>query len=96
VRLGCPGDRADHPLLDGQQRRVLVPGPGRVPRMPGVAGEFVAGGQSVRVLLAEHPLTDGQQRRELVPRPGRVPRLPGEAGELVAGFDIARIASFPL
>ena len=42
--------RAEDALHDGQQRSVLVPGGGRIPRLPGVVGELVAGGQGVRVL----------------------------------------------
>ena len=30
------------PLADGQQSDVLVAGPGRIPRLPGPAGELVA------------------------------------------------------
>jgi hypothetical protein len=54
--------RAQHPLADGQQCGELVAGPGRIPRLPGPAGEIVAGGQGVRVLGAEDPLLNGQQR----------------------------------
>jgi len=57
---------AQHPLLDGQQRGVLVADAGRVPGMPGQTGEVGAGGQVFRVLGAQHPLADGQQRGVLV------------------------------
>src|SRR5205807_1944161 len=40
------------PLLEGQQDGVLVAGPGRIPRLPGPAGEAVAVPQGVRVLGA--------------------------------------------
>ena len=43
---------ARHPLADGQQRRVLVAGPGRIPRLPGLLGEVGSDGQRVRVLGA--------------------------------------------
>ena len=69
-----------------QQRGELVPGPGRVPRLPGPVGEVGASAQGARVLGAEDPLDDGQQRGELVPGPGRVPRLPGPAGEVARGW----------
>jgi hypothetical protein len=71
------------PLADGQQGGELIPCPGRIPRLPGPAGELVAGGQGVRVLGALDPLADGQQGGALVAGPGRIPRLPGPAGELV-------------
>ena len=74
--------RAEDPLAQGQQRGVLVPGGGRVPRLPGPPGELVPGVQGVRVLRAEDPLEHGQQRGELVPGGGRVPGLPGPPGEL--------------
>ena len=59
--------------------------PGRIPRLPGPDGEFMAGDQGVGVLGAQHPLDDGQQGRELVAGPGRIPRPPGPAGEVAAG-----------
>ena len=40
---GYPGARAEDPLADGQQRGELVPGGGRIPRLPGPAGEARAG-----------------------------------------------------
>ena len=70
---------------DGQQRGVLVAGPGRIPRLPGPGGEVGAGGQGVGVLGAGDPLADGQQRGVLVAGPGRIPRLPGPGGEVGAG-----------
>ena len=79
------------PLADGQQGGELVAGPGRIPRLPGPAGELVAGGQGVRVLGALDPLADGQQGGTLVAGPGRIPRLPGPAGELVAGGQGIRV-----
>jgi hypothetical protein len=65
VAAGSQGVRvltAQHPLDDGQQRGVLVPGPGRIPRRPGPEGEVAAIGQGGGVLGAGHPLADGQQR----------------------------------
>jgi hypothetical protein len=41
---------AQDPLADGQQRGVLVAGPGRIPRLPRPVGKVVAGGQGLRVL----------------------------------------------
>ena len=86
---GCSGPRTRS--CDWQQRGELVPGPGRVPRLPGPAGEAAPGGQGVRVLRAGYPLADRQQRGELVPGPGRVPRLPGPVGEVVAGHQGLRV-----
>jgi len=51
---------AQDPLLNGQQRGVLVAGRGRIPRLPGPAGQVGAGGQGFGVLGAEDPLADGQ------------------------------------
>jgi hypothetical protein len=62
-----------HPLFHGQQRRVLVAGPGRIPRLPGGIGEVKAGGQGVRILGAGHSLDYRQQRGEQVAGPGRIP-----------------------
>ncbi len=87
--------RAEDPLADGQQRGELVAGPGRVPRLPGPAGEVGAGGQGIRVLRAEDPLAHGQQRGELVPGRGRVPRLPGPAGQAGAGDQGVRVLAGP-
>ena len=72
---------AEDALGYGQQRGELVPGGGRVPRLPGPVGQAGAGGQGVGVLGAEDALGYGQQRGELVPGGGRVPRLPGRVGE---------------
>jgi hypothetical protein len=55
VAVGGQGVRvlgAQHPLVDGQQRGLLVAGPACIPRHPGPAGEAGAGGQGVRVLGA--------------------------------------------
>ena len=82
---------AHDPLADGQQGGELVAGPGRVPRLPGPAGEFVTGGQGLGMLGAHDPLADGQQGGELVAGPGRVPRLPGPAGEFVASGQGGRV-----
>ena len=41
---------AQHPLAHRQQRRVLVAGRGRLPRLPDPVGEVGAGAQRVRVL----------------------------------------------
>src|SRR5262249_54813953 len=73
--------RAKDPLIHGQQRGVLVPGGGPVPRLPGPASEAGAGSEGGRVLRAKDPLIHGQQRGEQVAGGGRVPRLPGPAGE---------------
>ena len=43
VGQGVPVLGAQHPLADGQQRGELVAGPGRIPRLAGLAGEVVAG-----------------------------------------------------
>ena len=43
---------AQDPLADRQQDGTLVAGPGRIARLPGPAGEVVAGGQGARVLGA--------------------------------------------
>ena len=67
---------AQDPLVDGQQDGELVAGLGRVPRLPGPAGELVAGDQGVAVLGAGDPLADGQQGGVLVAGPGRVPASP--------------------
>ena len=83
---GCAGGQgvrvlgAGDPLADRQQRGELVAGRGRVPRLPGQAGEVGAGGQGVRVLGAEDPLADGQQRGELVAGAGRDPPPPRSSG----------------
>jgi hypothetical protein len=45
---GCSGPRTR--LIDRQQRGVVVPGGGRVPRMTGPAGEAGADGEGARVL----------------------------------------------
>jgi hypothetical protein len=50
---------AEYLLLDGQQRGELVASPGRIPRLPGEAGEEAAIGQGVGVLGAEYSLDDG-------------------------------------
>jgi len=47
--------RAEDPLEEGQQRGEQVLGTGRVPRMPGPAGELMPGGQGARMLRAEDP-----------------------------------------
>ena len=95
VAAGSQGARAltaQHPLDDGQQRDVLVAGPGRIPRIPSPPGKFIAGPQGVGVLGAQHPFADGQQRSELVPGTGRIPRPPGVVGEVAAvGQGIARL-----
>jgi hypothetical protein len=58
VREVVPGGQgkrvlgAQHPLLDGQQGGVLVAGPGRIPRLSGPGGEFMAGDQGAGVLGA--------------------------------------------
>ena len=83
--------RAEDPLDDGQQRGELVAGPGRIPRLPGPAGQAVAGGQGARVFRAGHPLDDGQQRGVLVAGPGRIPRLPGPAGQVAASGQGLRV-----
>jgi hypothetical protein len=59
--------------MTGQQRGVLVAGPGRIPRLLGPAGEVAAGGQGLRVLQAGHPLDGGQQRGvpKVTAAPGR-------------------------
>jgi hypothetical protein len=82
---------AGHPLNDGQQHGEQLAGPGRIPRLPGPAGEATAGGQGVGVLGAGHPLADGQQHGVLVAGPGRIPRLPGPAGEATAGGQGVRV-----
>ena len=76
---------AGDPLADRQQRGELVPGPGRISRLPGPAGEVGADGEGGGMLGAQDPLPDRQQRGVLVPGPGRIPRLPGPAGEVGAG-----------
>jgi hypothetical protein len=55
------------PALSKRICEVLAPGnaPGRIPRLPGPAGEAGAVGQGVRVLGVRHPLEDGQ-RGELI------------------------------
>ena len=45
-------------FADGQQGGTLVAGSGRIPRLPGPAGELVAGGQGVRVLGALDPFAE--------------------------------------
>ena len=56
-----------HPLLDGQQRGELVPGPGRIPGLPGPAGEAGPGGQldfriQVRILgMVSNPVPDARR-----------------------------------
>ena len=86
---------AGDPLADRQQRGELVPGPGRIPRLPGPAGQVGAGGQRVGVLGAGDPLADRQQRGELVPGPGRIPRLPGPGGQVVAGGERVGVLGAP-
>jgi hypothetical protein len=76
---------AEHLLADGQQRRVLVAGLGRVPRLPGEVGEAGPDGQGFRVLGAGHLLADGQQGGVLVAGGGRVPRLCFTDGAGVTG-----------
>ena len=76
---------ARHPLVEGQQRGVLVAGPGRIPRPPGPIGEVAPDGQGVRVLGAEDLLSQGQQRCQLLTGPSYIPRCPGPVGELAAG-----------
>ena len=51
---GCAAPRTLS--LHRQQRDVLVPGPDRVPRLPGPVGEVAANAQGARVLGAEDPL----------------------------------------
>ena len=80
-----------NPLFVRQQRGELVPGAGRVPRLPGPAGEVGASTQSVRVLVAENPLLHRQQRGELVPGARRVPRLPSPVREVGASTQGARV-----
>ncbi len=48
------------PLAYGQQGGELIPGPGRIPRLPGPESELVAGGQGVGVLGALDPHSDGR------------------------------------
>ena len=72
---------AEDALGYGQQRGELVPGGGRIPRLPDPVGQAGAGGQGIGVLGAEDALGDGQQRGELVPGGGRVSRLPDRVGE---------------
>ena len=63
---------AEDPLAHGQQRGEQVPGGGRVPHLPGPAGELEPVRQGIRVFWAGHPLAHGQQRGEQVPGPGRM------------------------
>jgi hypothetical protein len=58
--------RAEDPVIHGQQPGERVPGGGRIPRMPGPAGQVGAGGQGARVLRAEDPVIHGQQPGERV------------------------------
>ena len=67
---------AEDPLEDGQQLGELVPGRGRVPRLPGPAGEVGAGGQGVRVLGAEDPLAYRQQAANWSRAPAASPASP--------------------
>ena len=46
-RSGYRVSGPEHPLFDGQQRCVLVTGPGRIPRLPDRGGEVVTGVQGV-------------------------------------------------
>ena len=73
------------PFAGGQQGSVLVAGPGRIPRLPGPAGEFVAGDQGAGVLGALDPFAGGQQDGELVAGTGRIPRLPGPSSDVMEG-----------
>jgi hypothetical protein len=79
-RAGVLG--AKDPFADRQQRGVLVPGPGRIPGIPGPAGQVAAGGERVGVLGAQDPLEDRHQRGELVPGPGRIPASPVQRARL--------------
>jgi Resolvase, N terminal domain len=79
------------PLAHRHQPGQLVPGGGRVPRLPGPAGELATGGQGVRVLRARYPLAHRHQPGQQVPGGGRVPRLPGPAGELATGGQGERV-----
>ena len=76
---------AEDPLDHGQQRRVLVTGRDRIPRLPRPVSDAGAGDQRVGVPGTEDPLTYGQQRGELVAGRGPVPRLPGLIGEVAVG-----------
>jgi hypothetical protein len=77
-------------LDDGQQGGVLVAGPGRIPRLPGQAGEVNVGNHLAGVLAALDPLDDGQQGSVLVAGLGRIPRLPSPEGEAVPdGFGVS-------
>ena len=78
-------------LVPRYQRRVLVPGPSRVPLLPGPVGQAVTDVQRARMVCAIDPLGVGQQRRELVARGGRVPRLPGPVGQAGAGGQGGRV-----
>ena len=62
---------AQDPLADGQQGGQVVAGSGRIPRLPGPAGQVGASGQGVRVLGAQNALHHGQQGGVLVAGPGR-------------------------
>ena len=76
--------QSEDPLAHGQQCGELIPGGGRVARLPGPAGKFVPGVQSVGVLRAEGLLEHGQQPGVLVPGSRRVPRLPRPESEVAA------------
>lgn len=67
---------AGAPLAYGQQSGVLVARRGRIPRLPGVAGDIAADDQGVGVLSAGDPLAYRQQGRVLVARSGRIARPP--------------------
>ena len=83
--------RAEDPHQVGQQRGVLVPGRGRIPRLPGPVGNAVACGQGAGVRRAEDPHQVGQQRGVLVPGRGCIPRLSGPVGDAVAGGQGVRV-----
>ena len=72
---GCAGARRPGPARGWAAARRTGRGPGRIPRLPGPAGEVGADDQGVGMLGALDPLADRQQRGKLVAGPGRIPRL---------------------
>ena len=74
--------RAEDPLYDRQQRGELVPGPGRIPRLPGPLGEVGAGGQGVGVLRAEDPLATGSSAAYWSRAPAASPACPVQRARL--------------
>ena len=84
---GCSGPRTRSP--HGQQRGVLVPGPGRVPRLPGPAGEVAAGGQGVRVLRAETRSSTGSSAANWSRAPAASPASPVQRARLARAVRVS-------